>query len=88
MPYFTPDDIDIDVDEFLSSCDSSEIEQVVDYLIEDGRITPERKFSQLRERGMSVGESFYVEAIEKLSDKYHMLSKEEEELIIKLAKRF
>ena len=88
MPYFTPDDLDIDVDDFLSSCSSSEIEQVVDYLIEDGRITPERKFSQLRERGLSVGESFYVEAIENLADKYHMLTKEEEELIIKLSKRF
>jgi hypothetical protein len=88
MPYFTPDDLDIDVDDFLSSCSSSEIEQVIDYLIEDGRITPERKFSQLRERGLSVGESFYVEAIENLADKYHMLTKEEEELIIKLSKRF
>lgn len=88
MPYFTPDDLDIDVDDFLSSCSSREIEQVIDYLIEDGRITPERKFSQLRERGLSVGESFYVEAIENLADKYHMLTKEEEELIIKLSKRF
>lgn len=88
MPYFTPDDLDIDVDDFLSSCSSREIEQVIDYLIEDGRITPERKFSQLRERGLSVGESFYVEAIENLAHKYHMLTKEEEELIIKLSKRF
>jgi len=58
MPYFTPDDLDIDVDDFLSSCSSSEIQQVIDYLIEDGHLTPERKFSQLRERGVKCRRVF------------------------------
>lgn len=85
MPYFTPEDLDIDVDEFLSSCDSSEIKEVINYLVENGDIAPER-LSKARE--MSVGESFYVEAIEKLADKYHMLTTEEEQIIINLSKRF
>lgn len=85
MPTFYADDIDIDVDEFLNSCDSSEIKELIDCLVEGGYINSDRTIS---ERGMSVGETFYVEAIEKLADKYHMLTKEEEELIIKLSKRF
>lgn len=85
MPTFYADDIDIDVDDFLNSCDSSEIKELIDCLVEDGYIRPDRTIS---ERKMSVGETFYVEAIEKLADKYHMLTREEEELIIKLSKRF
>lgn len=85
MPTFYADDIDIDVDEFISSCSSSEIKELIDCLVEEGYINPSRL---IQERGMSVGETFYVEAIEKLADKYHMLTREEEELIIKLSKRF
>jgi hypothetical protein len=88
MPYFTPDDIDIDVDEFLDSCDSSEIRQAVDYLVEEGHIAPERKLSNKSEGGMSVGESFYIEALEKLAERYHTLTLEEEQIIINLAKKF
>jgi hypothetical protein len=86
MPYFTPNDIDIDVDEFVDSCSASEVQQLIKYLEKNHYIKAE---SQLNvERQMSVGETFYVEAIENLADKYHMLTKEEEELIIKLSKRF
>jgi len=86
MPYFTPNDIDIDVDEFVDSCSTSEVQQLIKYLEKNHYIKAE---SQLNvEKQMSVGETFYVEAIENLADKYHMLTKEEEELIIKLSKRF
>ena len=85
MPTFYAEDIDIDVDEFISSCDSSEIKELINCLVEGGYLNPDRTIS---DRGMSVGESFYVEAIEKLANKYHMLTREEEELIIKISKRF
>lgn len=85
MPTFYAEDIDIDVDEFISSCSSSEIQELIECLVEGGYINRDRI---IPERGMSVGETFYVEAIEKLADKYHMLTQEEEELIIKLSKRF
>ena len=86
MPYFTPNDIDIDVDEFVDSCSTSEVQQLIKYLEKNHYIKAE---SQLNvERQMSVGENYYVEAIENLADQYHMVTKEEEELIIKLSKRF
>lgn len=37
---------------------------------------------------VSAAESFYIEAINKLKDKWNMLTQEEEELIIKIANRF
>ena len=37
---------------------------------------------------VSAAESFYVEAIDKLRDKWNMLTQEEEELIIKISSRF
>lgn len=86
MPSYTPEDIDIDVDEFVDSCSSSEVEELIRYLEKENYIKAESRLNV--ERQMSVGETFYVEAIEKLLDKYHMLTKEEEEVIIKLSKRF
>ena len=88
MPSFSPDvdDIDIDVDEFVDSCSSREITQLIDYLEQEHYIKADSRLNA--EKQMSVGETFYVEAIEKLLDKYHMLTREEEELIIKLSKRF
>ncbi len=88
MPYFTPDDIDIDVDEFLDSCGSSEIEEAIDYLVKRGLIAPERRLSKKAEEGMSVGESFYIEALDKLAERYHTITLEEEQIIINLAKKF
>lgn len=37
---------------------------------------------------VSAAESFYVEAIDKLRDKWNMLTQEEEELVLKIANRF
>lgn len=86
MPSYTPEDIDIDVDEFVDSCSRREVEELIRYLEKENYIKAESRLNV--ERQMSVGETFYVEAIEKLLDKYHMLTKEEEEIIIKLSKRF
>lgn len=38
MPTFYAEDIDVDPDEFVSSCSSSEIEELIDALVEDGHI--------------------------------------------------
>jgi len=39
MPYFYSDtEVDISIDEFLSECDSGDIKELIDALIEDGHL--------------------------------------------------
>lgn len=75
----------ISVDDFLSECSSSEIEELIEALIEDGHL-PKHSKTDIDARG--VGESIYEESLNKLHGKWNRLSQEEEETIINIAKRF
>lgn len=83
MPYI---DIDIDVDDFLSACNSSEIKELIQALVDDGHL-PE-SISEFKTNNVSISESEYEDALGKLHGKYHTLSREEEQAIIKISKRF
>lgn len=87
MPTFYAEDFKIDVDEFLSACSSREKEELIDALIEDGYLKENCRGVYQYEL-FSPPESFYVKAIDKLKNKWNMLTQEEEELIIKIANRF
>jgi tRNA A37 threonylcarbamoyladenosine dehydratase len=87
MPTFYAEDIDIIVDEFLSACSSREKEELIDALIEDGYLKENCKVDYKYEL-LSVPESFYIDAIDKIKGKWNMLTQEEEEIILKIASRF
>ena len=78
-------DVDVSVDDFLSACSSRDIDDLIKALIEDGHLP---KHFNSRYDGMGIGESFYEAALDKLHGKWNCLSKEEEELIMNIAKRF
>lgn len=85
MPYFDYDgEIHIDVDEFLSALDVRERQQLIDALIEDGHI----KGNVSRNDQVGVSESEFEDALDTLHGKYSRMTREEEEVIIKIAKRF
>ena len=86
MPTFYSEDIDIDPSEFLSACSSSEKDELINELIEDGYISKNCRVNFSYD--YSVPESFFEEALRKLHGKWNMLTKEEEESIIKIANRF
>lgn len=88
MPTFYPDveDINVDPEEFLSACDTRETEELIDALIEGGYLKKNCRPSY--DESYSPSESFYQEALDKLNGKWNMLTKEEEELILKIANRF
>ena len=88
MPYFDYDgEIDIDVDDFLNACSSSEIKEIISALIEDGHLPKSLEHTNdLSNCG--VAESEFEDALNKLHGKWVVLSKEEEEVIIKMSKRF
>lgn len=86
MPSFYPEceDLDIDPDEYLDSCSVSEKKELVELLIEDGYISKEYKIDDDK----SVCPDDFDEALKKLYGKSYMLTTEEEQLILKIAKRF
>jgi hypothetical protein len=85
MPTFYAEDIDVDVDEFLSSCSSIEIDEVIDYLIEMEHIKPSQKGDY---GSCSMPEKEFEDTLSKLHGKYQSLTKAEEEIITAIAKRF
>ena len=87
MPTFYAEDIDIDPEEFLSSCNTSEKEELIKALIEDGYLKKDCR-EGFEDQKYSVSEAFYQEALNKLHGKWNMLTKEEEETILNIAKRF
>jgi hypothetical protein len=77
MPYFetNPDEIEVDIDDFLSACSSSEIKELVQALKDDGHL----------DEG-DLDNDFDI-AIRKLSGNSWRLSKEDEETILKIANK-
>jgi ribosomal protein S8 len=85
MPYFDFNvEERIDVDEYLSACDSSEKQEIVDALKESGYID--------QDMPVTNGRGYYAyefeQAIRKLIANYYSLSKEQTDIIINLSKRF
>lgn len=86
MPYFDYDgNIDIDVDEFLSSCTLNEIQEIIESLVEDEHILPSQI---IHESQMSAPEQLFEKALTKLHGKWNQLTKSEEEILMAIAKRF
>lgn len=88
MPYFTDYDgneIEVDVYEFLSECSGSEVDTLIDALIDDGYIKDSDRIS---DNTMSISEFEFEEALDKLHNKWNRLSKEDELAIIAIANKF
>ena len=79
--------VDIDIDEFLDRCNNSEKDELIDALIEDGYLKKDCR-KNYEEVDHSPTEAQFIEAIDKLRNKWNMLSQEEEQLILNIANRF
>jgi len=76
MPYFetNPDEIEVDVDDFLSACSDSEIKELVQALKDDGHLD-------------EGDDNDFDIAVRKLLGNAWKLSKEDEETILKIANK-
>ena len=84
MPTFYADDLDIDVDDFLESCSTKEIKEIIDLLQEEGHLEYGYKITGHE----SMNERIFLESLFKIKDNWMGLSKEEEEIILNISKRF
>jgi hypothetical protein len=88
MPYFSnyrEEEVEVNVYDFLSGCCGTEIDELIDCLIDDGYI---KNSDRIYTEQMSVSESEFEDAIDKLHKKWNRLTKEDELAIIKIAKKF
>lgn len=87
MPNFNVDtDIDIDIEEFVDACDSSEINELIDYLVECEFLPPTMLSEILSSKTFSEKE--FEEKLTKITNNRLLLSDEEFLLIEKIANRF
>lgn len=89
MPTFTQDvEVHIDVEEFIDECSDYNKEWLIKLLIEDGYLKENCRVQQPDPSLPSnPSEYFYNEAIDKLSGRWNMLTREEEDTILKIANR-
>lgn len=78
MPTFYPESIDLDVEEFVDDCSSSEIEQLVNYLRENG-LYPGRTGTP--------SDVAWNEEVSKLLDSKWKLSIEDEATILRICNK-
>jgi hypothetical protein len=84
MPDFYVDEMSIEPEEFVQACSKRELNELIDYLVEEDLV----KRSTVASKPRGCDEQFFEEALLKLSGNWNMLSAAESEFIVSLAKRF
>jgi hypothetical protein len=90
MPYFDYEgETHVSVNEFLLATSIREKEELLDKLINDGYLSVKTVTDSLyNTKRVCAAESEFEDALNLLHNKWSVLTKEEEETIIKIAKRF
>lgn len=81
-------DIEIDVDEFLGECSSDEIEEVIEFLVDNNYIKRDSITDRPNNTMDNVMDESYKEALDKLYTRRIYLTLEEEQFIHNLANKF
>ena len=86
MPTFYKDveaEVDVDIEEFVDECSDREIQILIIYMVEEGKLTVYGPSQNL-----SVNETIWYETIEKIRSNRLTLTDEEIDIIENIAKRF
>jgi hypothetical protein len=78
--------IDVDVDEMLDACSSREKDELIDLLVEEGLV--KRLVGKNGDSKLSIMELEFFEKIDRLKDEYYSLSREDEETMNNLFKKY
>jgi hypothetical protein len=79
--------VDVDVDEFVSSCDKREIEELIECLVDEGYLSKSVVMTNPTEN-LGTYESDFNENLDKLKEKYFLLSNEDEQVIQNIFKKY
>jgi hypothetical protein len=78
--------IDVDVDEMLDACSRREKDELIDLLVEEGLV--KRLVGKNGDSKLSIMELEFFEKIDRLKDEYYSLSREDEETMNNLFKKY
>ena len=80
-------DVDIEIDEFVDDLSPLEVEELIDYLKEEGYLkTSDLKF--LSNNSENLNDNMWFETCKKLLNNRLQLTDEEQEMIEKISQRF
>ena len=79
--------VDIDIDDFLSSCGKYDIKEIIEFLVEEGHIS-EKVIIKTSKYQTTPGEELHMEYCENIANKYHQMTNEDTALIEQLAKKY
>jgi hypothetical protein len=79
--------VDVDVDEFVSSCSKREIKELIECLVEDGHLE-KNQFVKQPDDKKGVLEEEFLNKLEVLSTKYYSMTEEELEFIDNLYNKY
>jgi len=87
MPRFSPDadDITIYPYEFMDACNKDDIQEVINWLVENGKVKEDDTNPSDK---IGIVQSMFEEYLYAIRDSYHQLTNEEEEIIVKIGKKF
>lgn len=86
MPDFSTE-IDVEPWEYVSACNRREIEELIETLIEDGHLAQFNGKVVPKKEGISVMDMEWDELLTKIRFSKHLLSNEDENTIIDIAKK-
>lgn len=91
MPDFTPDDISIEPYEYINSCGSGDIKELIEELVDAGYLP--KSVLNLNKKGKpndGLGrlQSEFMDNFEKLSKVYYSISKEDEDILQTIFKKY
>ena len=89
MPDFYVDDIEIEPGEFVYACNTREIKELIESLVENGHLPSHVIDSEgnVKTPKRGVMELEFIENLEKLKEKYYSLTLDEEQTIQEIFKK-
>lgn len=81
-------EVEVDVDDFLSSCDRGDIIYLIESLIEEGHLDESVIFKNKSKHQETPGEELHRDNCIKISNKYYQMSNEDVDLIESIAKKY
>jgi hypothetical protein len=92
MPEFYVEEIDIEPYEFVRACSTSEIKELIEELVEEEHL-PKSVLSQMKitkdgKKNISYLEEEFLEKLDKLSKRFHSISRDDEEILETIFKKY
>ena len=92
MPEFYVEEMDIEPYEFVRACSPSEIKELIEELVEEEHLPKSvlsiMKTDKNNKRNTSILEEEFLEKMDKLSQKFHTITREDEETLETIFKKY